>query len=38
VPVKGVAEAVAAVALTDLNNWKLTNEPYMSYLKHKLRE
>ena len=31
---KGVAEAVAAAALSDLN--QLANEPYMAYLKHKL--
>jgi hypothetical protein len=33
---KGVAEAVAAAALSDLN--QLANEPYMAYLKHKLGE
>jgi len=33
---KGVAEAVAAAALSDLN--KLANEPYMAYLKRKLGE
>ena len=31
---KGVAEAVAAAALSDLN--QLANEPYMAYLKRKL--
>ena len=31
-----LAEAVAAAALSDLN--QLVNEPYMAYLKHKLRE
>ena len=33
---KGVAEAVAAAALSDLN--QLANEPYMAYLKRKLGE
>jgi hypothetical protein len=33
---KGVAEAVAATALSDLN--QLANEPYMAYLKRKLGE
>ena len=33
---KGVVEAVAATALSDLN--KLANEPYMAYLKRKLGE
>jgi hypothetical protein len=31
---KGVVEAVAAAALSDLNQF--ANEPYMAYLKHKL--
>jgi hypothetical protein len=33
---KGVAEAVAAAALSDLN--QLANEPYMAYLQRKLGE
>jgi hypothetical protein len=33
---KGVAEALAAAALSDLN--QLANEPYMAYLKRKLEE
>jgi hypothetical protein len=33
---KGVAEAVAAAALSDLN--QLPNEPYMAYLKRKFGE
>jgi hypothetical protein len=33
---KSVAEAVAAAALSDLNQF--TNEPYMAYLKRKLGE
>jgi hypothetical protein len=33
---KGVAEAVAAAALSDLS--QLANEPYMAYLKRKLGE
>jgi hypothetical protein len=33
---KGVVEAVAAAALSDLN--QLANEPYMAYLKRKLGE
>jgi hypothetical protein len=33
---KGIPEAVAATALADLN--KLTNEPFMAYLKRKLGE
>jgi hypothetical protein len=33
---KGVAKAVAAAALSDLN--QLANEPYMAYLKGKLGE
>jgi hypothetical protein len=33
---KGVAEAVAAAALSDLK--QLANEPYMAYLKHKFGE
>ena len=33
---KGVAEALSAAALSDLN--QLANEPYMAYLKRKLEE